>query len=446
MQDGRLSIAQILRQGTGPHGRSAEVVTWTDGRPRRRDYATVGRRAAQLAHALRELGVTGDQRVGTFMWNNAEHLEAYFAVPAMGAVLHTLNIRLFPDQISYIADHAEDHVVVVDGSLLPLFQKILPTLSTVRHVIVANGDAKALQAPDGVQVHDYEELLRGKPDVFDWPDVDERSAAAMCYTSGTTGNPKGVVYSHRSIWLHSMQVCMSDGMALAQSDRGLAVVPMFHAMSWGLPYAALMVGASLVMPDRFLQPEPDRHQRRPHHQQHRAGRDRAQQVPLRRLPADDPAPGEDRQAGRGGDQQPLPRRGPPLQPAVHHRTGQQHRQQLHRKHQPTRDQVGDVHRPRVAPDLPAQPDRHRGRDDHDPGRAGEHREAHPLRGGRRLGGAQHRDQQQRRRRGAHEPSFSLHSRFLLYLNRFAPCQFPRNRPGVLPVYFRKTRMKVLTFS
>ncbi|GAA4845089.1 long-chain fatty acid--CoA ligase [Saccharopolyspora rosea] len=256
MQDGRLSIAQILRQGTGPHGRSAEVVTWTDERPRRRDYATVGHRAAQLAHALRDLGITGDQRVGTFMWNNAEHLEAYFAVPAMGAVLHTLNIRLFPEQITYIANHAEDRVVLVDATLLPLFRKLLPQLRTVRHVVVAGGDGAVLDAPAGVEVHDYEELIAGRPTEFDWPDVDERSAAAMCYTSGTTGNPKGVAYSHRSIWLHSMQVCMSDGMALSQADRALSVVPMFHAMSWGLPYAAFMVGASLLMPDRFLQPDP----------------------------------------------------------------------------------------------------------------------------------------------------------------------------------------------
>ncbi|WP_243790251.1 long-chain fatty acid--CoA ligase [Saccharopolyspora gloriosae] len=254
MHDGPLSIARILEHGSTAHGAS-EVATWTGEQARRRSYAEVGRRAAQLAHALRELGVTGDQRVATFMWNNAEHLEIYQAAPSMGAVLHTLNIRLFPEQITYIADHAEDHVVVVDASLIPLFQKILPTLSTVRHVVV-NGDPASLQAPEGVQVHEYEQLLRGRPETFDWPELDEHSAAAMCYTSGTTGNPKGVVYSHRSIWLHSMQVCMSDGMALAQADRGLAVVPMFHAMSWGLPYAALMSGASLIMPDRFLQPEP----------------------------------------------------------------------------------------------------------------------------------------------------------------------------------------------
>ncbi|MEV0698877.1 long-chain fatty acid--CoA ligase [Saccharopolyspora sp. NPDC050389] len=256
MQDGPLSIARILQQGSEPHGASAEVVTWTGDGARRRSFAEVGRRTAQLAHALRGLGVTGDQRVGTFMWNNAEHLEAYFAVPSMGAVLHTLNIRLFPEQLVYVANHAEDQVVLVDTTLLPLFQKLLPELKTVRHVIVAGGGKAALEAPAGVAVHDYEELLAGQPDVFDWPEIDERSAAAMCYTSGTTANPKGVVYSHRSIYLHSMQVCMTDGMALSQADRSLAVVPMFHAMSWGLPYAAFMVGASMIMPDRFLQPEP----------------------------------------------------------------------------------------------------------------------------------------------------------------------------------------------
>lgn len=255
MQDGSLSIRRILEHGTGPHGAS-EVITWTGGEPRRRSYAEIGRRSAQLANALRQLGVTGDERVATFMWNNAEHLEAYLAIPAMGAVLHTLNIRLFTEQLVYIANHAEDHVVLVDATLVPLLQKAVPELKTVRHVVVVGGDPASISVPAGIEVHDYEELLNGQPDTFDWPEVDERAAAAMCYTSGTTGNPKGVVYSHRSIYLHSMQVCMTDGMGLSQSDRALAVVPMFHAMSWGLPYAAMMVGASMIMPDRFLQPEP----------------------------------------------------------------------------------------------------------------------------------------------------------------------------------------------
>ncbi|MDA2806559.1 long-chain fatty acid--CoA ligase [Nocardiopsis suaedae] len=255
MQDVPLSIGDLVRYGTTVHG-DAEVVTWTGGEPYSATYREVGRRAAQLAHALRELGITGDQRVATFQWNNQEHLEAYLAVPAMGAVLHTLNIRLHPSQLAYIADHAEDEVVIVDASLVPLFAPLLPKLSTVRHVIVAGdagADLSALDA-DGVRVHHYDALIEGRPEEFDWPVVDERDAAAMCYTSGTTGDPKGVVYSHRSIWLHSMQVCMSDGKGLSQGDKALAIVPMFHAMSWGLPYAAMMVGPSLLLPDRFLQP------------------------------------------------------------------------------------------------------------------------------------------------------------------------------------------------
>jgi fatty-acyl-CoA synthase len=255
MQDGQLSIANLLRHGTRVHAK-AEVVTWTGTEARRSTYAELGTEAARLAHALRSLGVTSDQRVGTFMWNNTEHLAAYLAVPAMGAVLHTLNIRLFPEQLTYVANHAEDHVVLVDGTLVPLLAKVLPTFDTVKHVVVVNGDPASLQAPDGVTVHAYSELLADQPDEFDWPVVDENAAAAMCYTSGTTGDPKGVVYTHRSIWLHSMQVCMTDSMALSQADRALVIVPQFHAMSWGLPYAALMVGASLIMPDRFLQPEP----------------------------------------------------------------------------------------------------------------------------------------------------------------------------------------------
>jgi fatty-acyl-CoA synthase len=255
MQDGQLSIANLLRHGSRVHGAS-EVVTWTGESSRRSTYAQVGKEAAKLAHALRGLGVTGDQRVGTFMWNNTEHLVAYLAVPAMGAVLHTLNIRLFPEQLTYIANHAEDEVILVDGTLVPLLAKVLPTFQTVKHVIVVNGDPASVDAPSGVTVHSYAELLAGAPEEFEWPLVDEHAAAAMCYTSGTTGNPKGVVYSHRSIWLHSMQVCMTDSMAISQADRALVIVPQFHAMSWGLPYAAFMVGASLIMPDRFLQPEP----------------------------------------------------------------------------------------------------------------------------------------------------------------------------------------------
>ncbi|MGX4657016.1 fatty acid--CoA ligase [Micromonospora sp. SCSIO 07396] len=259
MMDAPLQVARILEYGATVHG-TAEVVTWTGAEPRRISYAEVGRAAARLAHALRdECGVTGDERVATFMWNNTEHLVAYFAVPSMGAVLHTLNIRLFPGQVAYIANHAQDRVVLVDSTLIPLLARVLGELTTVRHVVVVGGgDPEPLRAVAGDRVtfHHWDDLLAGRPEHYDWPEVDERDAAALCYTSGTIGNPKGVAYSHRSIYLHSLQVCLPEGFGLAPGHRELAIVPMFHAMSWGLPYAAFLSGASLIMPDRFLQAAP----------------------------------------------------------------------------------------------------------------------------------------------------------------------------------------------
>jgi fatty-acyl-CoA synthase len=256
MMPAPLQVSRLLTHGSTVHA-SAEVVTWTgaESGPRRMTYAEVGLKAAQLAYALRDdLGVTGDQRVATLMWNNAEHLIAYFAVPSLGAVLHTLNLRLFTEQLVYIANHAEDHVVIVDSTLVPLLAGVLPQLSTVEHVVVVgDGDATPLH---GRQVHRWDDLLAGKPERFDWPAVDENDAAALCYTSGTTGNPKGVAYSHRSIYLHSMEVCMAETFGLGSATRDLCIVPMFHAMAWGLPYAAFMGGASLIMPDRFLQAAP----------------------------------------------------------------------------------------------------------------------------------------------------------------------------------------------
>ncbi|MGK8553752.1 long-chain fatty acid--CoA ligase [Nocardia gipuzkoensis] len=255
MQDEPLSLATLLRYASTFAGDST-VSTWTGTGVRTMTYREVGTESARLANALRGLGIGVGDRVGTFMWNNNEHLVAYIAVPAMGAVLHALNIRLFPEQVVYVANHAEDRVVLVDGTLVPLFGQILPHLTTVRHVIVVNGDAATLEAPEGVQVHSYPELLAAQPDTYDFPVIDERSAAAMCYTSGTTGDPKGVVYSHRSNWLHAMQVSANNGMGLFETDSILAIVPLFHANAWGLPYAALMSGSNLLMPDRFLQPGP----------------------------------------------------------------------------------------------------------------------------------------------------------------------------------------------
>jgi fatty-acyl-CoA synthase len=259
MMDVPLTVSSIMRYGTSVYGERVVVSATEDG-TRRRTYAEVGRRAAQLAGALRRLGVDGDQRVATLMWNNAEHLEAYLAIPSMGAVLHTLNLRLDPSQLGYIASHAEDHVIIVDGTLVPLLAKVLPNIASVRHILVtpvAGGtvDTAELEGP-GHSVHRYEDLLAAEPETFAWPELDERSAAAMCYTSGTTGNPKGVAYSHRSTYLHSMGVCMGNTFGLSERDRVLPVVPMFHANAWGLAYAAVLAGADLIMPDRFLQAAP----------------------------------------------------------------------------------------------------------------------------------------------------------------------------------------------
>ena len=259
MMDIPLTITSIMQYGTTAFGNKEVVTCAGDAPSRRRSYAALGERAARLANALRSIGVDSDQRVGTFMWNNAEHLEAYVAIPSMGAVLHTLNIRLSADQVGYIATHAGDYAVIVDASLVPLFAKVLPHAPEIRHVIVSGADPAdqglldSLAGPER-SVHSYEELLASVPGTFGWPELDERTAAAMCYTSGTTGLPKGVVYSHRSAYLHSVGACLGNAFALCERDRILPVVPQFHANAWGLPYAALMSGADLVMPDRFMVP------------------------------------------------------------------------------------------------------------------------------------------------------------------------------------------------
>ncbi|MFJ8012046.1 long-chain fatty acid--CoA ligase [Streptomyces sp. NPDC096339] len=257
MQEVPLTISRILEHGRRVHGRST-VTTWTGGaEPHRRTFAEIGDRAAQLANALRdELGVEPGSVLATLMWNNAEHVEAYFAIPSMGAVLHTLNLRLPPEQLVFIVNHAEDRVVLVNGTLLPLLAPLLPHLPTVEHVVVSGiGDRSVLEGLN-VRVHEYEELIAGRPVTYDWPELDERRAAAMCYTSGTTGDPKGVAYSHRSIYLHSMQVNMAESMGLTDRDTTLIVVPQFHVNAWGLPHATFMTGINMLMPDRFLQPAP----------------------------------------------------------------------------------------------------------------------------------------------------------------------------------------------
>ncbi len=251
MQDRPLTINTIFEHGRRVHSDS-EVVTFMGADSRRANYHHVAERAERLAAALKRLGIGEGDRVGTFCWNTQEHLEAYFAIPCMGAVLHTLNLRLFPDQLTYIINHAEDRAIIVDDSLVPLLARVAGDLKTVeRYVVVGDGDASALG-----DVLRYEELIANEQDGFGWTEVDERSAAAMCYTSGTTGNPKGVVYSHRSTFLHSIAACAGFTFGFTEHDRILPIVPMFHANAWGLPYAGWMAGADFIMPNRFLQAEP----------------------------------------------------------------------------------------------------------------------------------------------------------------------------------------------
>jgi fatty-acyl-CoA synthase len=254
MQDFPLTISGIMRYACNVHG-DRTVTTATGDGYRHLTYRELGEQAARLANALRRIGITGDQRVATFMWNNAEHLTAYLAIPSMGAVLHTLNVRLSPEQIAYIANEAEDQVIIANVSVAGQLAPVLPMLETVHTVIaVGEGDIGSLTAA-GKSVLRYDEILGAESPSFDWPVVDEKSAAAMCYTSGTTGNPKGVVYSHRSSYLHSMMGTSSNALGVGCADSVLPIAPMFHANAWGLPYVALMAGADLVMTDRFLDPK-----------------------------------------------------------------------------------------------------------------------------------------------------------------------------------------------
>jgi fatty-acyl-CoA synthase len=251
MPDFPLTLQHFLWRSTTLFPSKAIVTRRESGR-HRYTYADFGGRVAQLAHALKELGVKAGDRVGTLAWNNYRHLELYFAVPGAGAVLHTLNPRLFPEHLQYVINDAEDKVIFVDASLLPALQRIADNIKGVRQfVIMTDGPS-----PDGQlkPMASYEELLSGRPTSYPWPQIDERDAAAMCYTSGTTGKPKGVVYSHRSSVLHSFGIAIGGGIGLQESDSILPIVPMFHANAWGLPYAATMLGAKQVFADRFLDP------------------------------------------------------------------------------------------------------------------------------------------------------------------------------------------------
>ena len=250
MQDMPLNLPALIRHAGRLHAWKTVATKTADG-VKTATFSEVIERSRRLATALRDLGVKGDERVATLCWNHQEHLEAYIAVPCMGAVLHTLNLRLFTDDIAYIVAHAEDRVVIVDKSLWPIWEKVAAKVTCVRDVIVVDD----VPGPNLPGTHDYEELL-AKAEPMEYPlDLPERQAAAMCYTSGTTGHPKGVVYSHRSNVLHSMAASLADCIALAEKDTAILIVPMFHANAWGLPYACLMTGASIVFPGKFMVPD-----------------------------------------------------------------------------------------------------------------------------------------------------------------------------------------------
>ncbi len=253
MMDSPLTLTPFLERAAKLYPKK-EIASRTALGMHRYTYAEFHRRVHRLAHALERLGVQRGDRVGTLCWNSYRHLELYFAVPCIGAVLHTLNLRLAADQLAYIIDHAGDTVIFVDASLANLLEPIRDQIPSVRQFVVLNDTGEPVQTSLDPAA-DYEELLAASPDTpYPWPELDEREASATCYTSGTTGHPKGVLYTHRAMVLHSYACTMADTFALSERDTVLQLVPMFHANGWGIPHAAVMTGSRLVFSGRYLQP------------------------------------------------------------------------------------------------------------------------------------------------------------------------------------------------
>ena len=253
MQRTQLLMSNLLDRGAKV-APNEEIVTATESGVRRQTYLQTRNRAHQLAHALKESGIEIGDRVATFMWNGSRHLEAYHAIACMGAVLHTLNVRLSDNDLEYIIDHAQDKLIIVDADVLPLLEKLKDRTPSVVKVVVATEEGFEGWSSDLPGVQDYEDFIAGKLTDFEWPQIDENSPLGLCYTSGTTGNPKGVEYEHRSQYLHTMTQCMTDSMGLSGADSICGIVPMFHAMGWGIPWSATMLGAKQVLPHRFMDP------------------------------------------------------------------------------------------------------------------------------------------------------------------------------------------------
>jgi fatty-acyl-CoA synthase len=250
MMNYQLTIDRIIEHGNRFFPKREIATRQPDGSTHRYTYADMYRRVKKISSALARLGIQPGDRVGTFLWNTYQHLELYYAIPGAGAVCHTLNIRLFPDQLGFIINHAEDRAIIVDVTLLPALERVVDQLGNVEHIIITNaGPNLETKLPN---VMHYEDLVAQGDEDFAWRSTDEHMAMGLCYTSGTTGNPKGVLYSHRSMYLHTMGENQASALGIIERDCILPVVPQFHAMAWGLPYAAVMSGAKMVMPGPHL--------------------------------------------------------------------------------------------------------------------------------------------------------------------------------------------------
>ena len=254
MMDYQLTIDRVLEHGNRLYPSKKVKTKQPDGTLHEYSYRDLFGRVKRLCNVLKGLGVQPGDRVGTFAWNNYQHVELYFGAPGAGAVVHTLNIRLFPDQLAYIINHAEDKAIFIDATLLPLMEGLGDKISGVEHFVLFNGDEGEAEASLPGQVHSYETLMAAAEDEYVWQVEGENQAMGLCYTSGTTGHPKGALYSHRSMYLHTVGSCQAAALGLTENDVVLPVVPQFHAMAWGLPYAAVNVGADLVMPGPHMQP------------------------------------------------------------------------------------------------------------------------------------------------------------------------------------------------
>ena len=252
MQNTPLLMSRILGRGAllDPE---VEVVTQQINGTHRQTLGKTWARANQVANALRAHGIKVGDRVGSFMWNNYYHLELYQGVPSMGSVLHTLNIRLSPADLEYIINHAGDKVIFADEDLLPLLEPLWGKIPCVELLVICRHGENGESSFEN-QI-DYDDFIKGQPETYDWPDIDETSPMGLCYTSGTTGKPKGVMYTNRSTYLHTLVESLPDALGLSSLDSLLGIVPMFHAMGWGLPYAASMLGCKQVMPHRFMVPD-----------------------------------------------------------------------------------------------------------------------------------------------------------------------------------------------